>query len=156
DFRPTSPVRSPRAGAKRPDHRSRLSVEQLEERSLLTASISLGFAAMNINDTSGGTPPDTVAAAGPTAVGECVNTALAYYDKAGNLLAPIQQLATFFNTSNLQSDPRVYYDDAAHRFVVSILDIDTTNNREWLDVGFSNDANPLDGWQIRKIELTES
>jgi fibronectin type 3 domain-containing protein len=131
-------------------------VEQLEERSLLTASISLGFAGMNINDTSGGTPPDTVGAAGPTAVVECVNTALAYYDKAGNLLAPVQQLATFFNTSNLQSDPRVYYDDAAHRFVVSILDIDTTNNREWLDVGFSNDANPLDGWQIRKIELTES
>src|SRR5262249_31647061 len=70
-------------------------------------------------------------------------------------LAPVQQLATFFNTSNLQSDPRVYYDDAAHRFVISILDIDTTNNREWLDVGFSNDANPLDGWQTRKIELTE-
>jgi fibronectin type 3 domain-containing protein len=87
---------------------------------------------------------------------ECVNTAVDFYDKTGNSLAPVQQLGTFFNTSNFQSDPRVYYDDAAHRFVVSILDIDTTNNREWLDVAFSNDTNPLDGWQIRKIELTES
>jgi fibronectin type 3 domain-containing protein len=156
DFLSRSLIRSPRSRGKRPERRARLSVEQLEDRTLLTASISLNFPGMNINDTSGGTPPDTIAAAGPTAVVEAVNTAVAFYDKTGNLLAPVQQMGTFFNTSNTQSDPRVYYDDAAHRFVLSILDIDTTNSREWLDVAFSNDANPLDGWQIRKIELTES
>jgi fibronectin type 3 domain-containing protein len=119
-------------------------------------SISSGFNGMNFSAAGSNTPPDTNAAAGPTAVVEILNNALAFYDRSGNSLAAVQPLATFFNTSNLQSDVRVYYDDAAHRFVISTLDIDTTNNREWLDVGFSNDANPLDGWQTRKIELTES
>jgi hypothetical protein len=51
-------------GAKRPDHRFRLSAEQLEDRTLLTAPISLGFAGMSIKDSSGCAPPDTIAAAG--------------------------------------------------------------------------------------------
>ena len=119
DFLSRRLISSPRSGAKRPERRAHLSVEQLEDRTCPTVSISTGFNGINMSQGGSNVPPDTIAAAGPTAVVEMVNNALAFYDRSGNPLAAVQSLANFFNTSNLQSDVRVYYDDAAQVFNVN-------------------------------------
>src|SRR5205807_7468371 len=59
-------------------------LERLEDRLVPTVSVLKSFAGMNFNDTtSGGEPPDTIVAAGPNHVVECVNTAIRVYDKSG-------------------------------------------------------------------------
>jgi hypothetical protein len=140
---------------------ARPSLESLEKRELLRVSVSLGFAGLNTNDAGGIIePPDTIAAAGPTAVVELVNSNIAYYSKTtGNSLFS-EGLDVFFASVDpspaLLSDVSVIYDDQASRFFVSTMDIDFLNQVSYFDFAVSNDSNPLDGFtEMHRINITE-
>lgn len=144
--------------------RPRFGMEPLEERSLLSVTLGAHFPGLNFAQTGVGTPPDTIAAAGPSQVVEMVNTNIAFYDKTGNLLAPQQNLTQFFSgvmTGNALSDPFVVYDEQAGRFVVGVLDLSATVfgtvSSDRLLIAVSNDSNPLDGFaEKHSINVTES
>src|SRR5207245_309024 len=86
------------------------------------------FAGLDTNDAGGIVePPDPIAAAGPTAVVEVVNSNIAFYNKANGkslfsegldaFFAPVDQVDVLF------SDVYVTYDEQAGRFFVSTMDI---------------------------------
>src|SRR5438132_4104110 len=63
-----------------------LKVESLEDRNLMAVALSGGFSGLAFDLNQGATPPDTIAAVGPTAVGEAVNTNLEFFNKSGGAL----------------------------------------------------------------------
>src|SRR5207249_549718 len=109
--------------------RARLLLEALEDRTLFNVNTGLTFQGLDANVESGTVePPDPIAAAGPTAIVELVNSHIAFYSKStGQLLAPPQGLDVFFAPvdpqPNLLSDVSVTYDEQAGRFFVSTMDI---------------------------------
>jgi autotransporter-associated beta strand protein len=136
-------------------------VEALEDRALLSVNLQLGFVGLNTNDAGGIIePPDTIAAAGPTAVVELVNSNIAFYKKADGTQLFSEGLDVFFNpvdpTPFLLSDVSVTYDEQAGRFFVSSMDIDFNNLVSYFDFAVSNDSNPLDGFtEMHQINTTE-
>src|SRR5262249_19306230 len=105
----------------------KLTVEKLEDRTLLAVNILQNFALINDNQTSCNCqPPDTIAAVGPSVVLGAVNTALNLQSKTGSSIAAPIEFQTFFASifrpGNLFSDPYVAYDDLAGRFYVAILE----------------------------------
>jgi hypothetical protein len=135
------PIR-PRTGKRRPR------LEILEPRCLLTVNLGPEFTGMNFAQTGVGTPPDTIAAAGPSEVVELVNTNIAIYTKTGTQVFT-QDLGTFFSgqrTGNALSDCFVIYDEQAGRFLVGIMDLSTTIfgtvNSDRLLVAASSNSNP--------------
>lgn len=139
-------------------------MEPLEERSLLSVTLGAHFSGLDFAQTGVGTPPDTIAAAGPSQVVEMVNTNIAFYDKTGALLSPQQNLSQFFSgvmKGNALSDPFVVYDEQAGRFVVGVLDLSVsafgTVSSDRLMIAVSNDSNPLDGFtEKHSIDVTEN
>ena len=63
-----------------------LNIESLEDRNLMAVALSGGFSGLAFDLNQGATPPDTIAAVGPTAVGEAVNTNLEFFSKSGGTL----------------------------------------------------------------------
>jgi pectate lyase len=109
------------------------------------------------NSSCGCTPPDTTGAAGPTVVIEDVNSALAIFNKATGAFMSRQSLLSFYSPlGSVQSlsDPQIFYDDLAGRFVVADLDYNTSSLSR-LDVAFSNDSNPADGYQFRRYDMND-
>src|SRR5439155_24043186 len=99
-----------------------LRVEALEDRTLLSVNLQKNFLGLNTNDAGGFVePPDPIAAAGPTAIVEFVNSNIAFYNKSGRLLSS-QGLDVFFapvdSVDSLFSDVSVTYDEQAGRFFV--------------------------------------
>ncbi len=75
-------------------------------------------------------PPDSQVAAGPNSVVVVVNSLIAIYNKSGTLEIGMQQLSSFFGILNLTGkiyDPRIVYDAADQRFILSAADVDLTN-----------------------------
>src|SRR5262249_29079692 len=89
-----------------------LGVETLEDRTLPSVNLGTNFIGLNINDTPGYEPPDTIAAAGPNHVVELVNTDMRIFNKTGGVIST-QDLGTFFTSLHPQSlsDPAVMFDD---------------------------------------------
>jgi hypothetical protein len=136
-------------------------VESLEDRRLLSVNLQLGFAGLNTNDAGGIIePPDTIAAAGPTAVVELVNSNIAFYGKSDGSQLFSEGLDVFFSpvdpTPFLLSDVSVTYDEQVGRFFVSSMDIDFNTLTSYFDFAVSNDSNPLDGFtEMHRIDTTE-
>ncbi|HEV3255509.1 MAG TPA: S8 family serine peptidase, partial [Gemmataceae bacterium] len=124
-----------------------------------------GFQGLNSNDNlpSGFlfTPPDTIAAAGPTAVVEAVNNVIGIFDKAGNRLLT-KDPATFFGPVSpgpVQNffDPVVTYDAIAGRFIVAYLERDSTAKTSFLDIAVSNTSDPMAGFtEMHRIDVHET
>jgi hypothetical protein len=136
-------------------------VETLEDRTLLSINVHSNFKGLDTNDAGGIVePPDPIAAAGPTAVIEIVNSNIAFYDKTtGNSLSS-EGLDSFFSRVDqvdvLFSDVYVTYDEQAGRFFVSTMDIDFFNLVSYFDFAVSNDSNPMDGFtEMHQIDTTE-
>ncbi len=75
-------------------------------------------------------PPDSQIAAGPNDVVVAINALLAIYDKSGKLVNGMQPLSLFFGGLGVTGqifDPRLLYDQADGRFVLSAADVDMTN-----------------------------
>jgi hypothetical protein len=128
-------------------------VESLEGRSLPSVVLNQTFSGLNFGDTAGFVPPDTIAAAGPTHVVECVNTNLAVYNKTNGSLVSKQSLGSFFNTFDSLSDPNVTYDELASKFFVTVLDID----QDALLYGRFSDSSgdPTSGAETGQIPVTD-
>jgi hypothetical protein len=102
--------------------RTRLELEQLEDRSLPSINVVASFDGLDFAGTGDGAPPDTIAAAGPDYIVEMVNTDLAIYTKTGTKVFQ-EDLGQFFSsvrTGTFLSDPVVVYDEQAGRFVVGV------------------------------------
>jgi hypothetical protein len=146
--------------------RTRLRPELLEERSLLSVALGTHFSALDFAQTGVGTPPDTIAAAGPSEVVELVNTNIAVYNKTGGSPIFQQNLSQFFAgvmTGNALSDPFVLYDEQAGRFVVGVLDLSVsvfgTVSSDRLMIAVSNNNHPTsaaDFTEKHSINVTES
>src|SRR5437868_15528252 len=91
-----SSSRPGRRGTKRP--RVRLELIQLEDRVTPSTSVLSSFPGMNVGNTTGAVPPDTIAAAGPTEVVETVNNNIAIYNKSGTPILNSTALSTFFQS----------------------------------------------------------
>lgn len=134
-------------------------LEGLEVRVVPTVTVSptQTFAGLNFNDTLGFEPPDTIAAAGPNQIVETVNTTIAYYDKTGKNLFK-QDLGTFFAPLGgvlSLSDPVVAYDELKGRFVVGVLDFDTTLLQSRFDFAVSNTSDPSAGWTLKRFDMND-
>ncbi len=124
---------------------TRLRVETLEDRTLLSINVHSNFKGLDTNDAGGIVePPDPIAAAGPTAVVEIVNSNIAFYDKTTGKSLSSEGLDSFFSRVDqvdvLFSDVYVTYDEQAGRFFVSTMDIDFFNLVSYFDFAVSNDA----------------
>jgi hypothetical protein len=74
----------------------RLTVEQLEDRTVPSVVLGVSVDGMNpTNNSCDCEPPDTIAAAGPNHVIEMVNLAIEVFNKDGTVASPPQSLATF-------------------------------------------------------------
>ncbi|HEV3023061.1 MAG TPA: hypothetical protein VGX76_11355, partial [Pirellulales bacterium] len=102
------------------------------------------------------TPPDTNAAAGPTAVVEAVNTSILMVSKTGTTLVPNQQFSQFFASIYKAGDsftaPEVVYDEGAGRFYVAVLE-GPANLSSYADLDFavSKTSDPTQGFYFTKI-----
>ncbi len=75
-------------------------------------------------------PPDSQLAVGPTQVVVVVNSLIAIYNKSGSQQGSNQSLAAFFGnlvTAGQVYDPRIIYDAADQRFILSAADVDLTS-----------------------------
>ena len=137
-------------------------LETLEDRTLLSVQLLANFTGLDTNDAGGIVePPDTIAAAGPTAIVEIVNSNIAYYDKnTGNRLFT-EDLGTFFapvdTVQVLFSDVYVTYDESVGRFFVSTMDIDFFGLQSYFDFAVSNDSDPTHGFtEMHQINTSET
>jgi hypothetical protein len=130
----------------------------------MSVSVLGGFAGQAFDIFQGGTPPDTQSAVGPSSVGEAVNSSLAFYKKSGGLLfqgtfaslfGPVRADAS---DNTVITDPSIHYDADSGRFVLSILDLDLTKNKAYLDFAISTNNNPgqPSDFVAAQINVTES
>jgi CSLREA domain-containing protein len=125
----------------------RRALEVLEERTLLSVTVGQNFADINFNQTSsGGTPPDSMMAVGPTTVVGAVNTALILKSKTGATLAGPTEFSSFFASilrpGDAFSDPYVLYDDQAGRYYVGIIEFPFSTTTGYFDFAVSNSNTP--------------
>ena len=153
------------ANQTRARNRLRLRLEVLEDRTLFSVNLLSSFAGLNTNDAGSNIePPDPIAAAGPTAIVEMVNSNIAYYDKTTGSQLFTEDLGKFFASVDPQptllSDVNVTYDEQAGRFFVStmdiVIDLDFANLASYFNFAISNDSDPMDGFQFYQINTTET
>lgn len=75
-------------------------------------------------------PPDSQIAAGPEDLVVAINSLLAIYGKTGNQVGGFQDLNVFFAGLGISGqiyDPRIIYDQADNRFILSAAEVDVTN-----------------------------
>jgi hypothetical protein len=126
--------------------------------------VASGFSGLAFDFSQGATPPDTQVAVGPTTVGEAVNTNLEFFNKSGgtlfrgsfaSLFAPVRADASHVT---ILTDPSIHYDADNGRFIISILDLDTTSNKAYLDFAISKTNSPAGAGDFLagQINVTES
>ncbi len=112
-------------------------------------------------------PPDQGLCVGGDYVVEAINTALAVYDKSGNLLAGPTALNQFFNLvpeinrttgvrGDFTSDPKCYYDTMTRRFFLTLLQIDPgLSIRSHTLIAVSATSNPTGSWRFFRFDTTD-
>jgi len=94
------------------------------------------------------TPPDPVIAAGPNYVIEAVNHSFAIYNKSGTqekLYNFLNFFSSFVTSSDIITDPKVIYDQYADRYVMLILDLNSTNHKGNYLIAVSQTSDPTTG-----------
>jgi len=135
--------------------KTRLRVELLESRMLLSVDLGITLDGTNANNSSCGCiPPDTDVTNGPNQVIESVNSALMIYDKNTGAVSRTA-LRTFFAPLGgvlSLSDPVVMYDDINGQFVIGVLDFSgSTVSRFDLAVSYDSDYN--DGFYMQRYDM---
>mmetsp|Transcript_41404 Transcript_41404/g.67171 ORF Transcript_41404/g.67171 Transcript_41404/m.67171 type:complete len:1140 (+) Transcript_41404:77-3496(+) len=120
-------------------------------------NVSIGFNGLGQEANSDGSqfnPPDQALLVGKTVIVHAVNTAIGYYDKAGQRLFGPLSLYTFFgaDTTMVLTDPVGLYDASVERyFVVAALYSGTKGSAiqdSQLYVAVSRTVDPRDGWFV--------
>jgi len=104
---------------------------------------------------TGFVPPDVSIAVGPNHIVQVVNSSIAFFNKDnGNqqFLQPLSSTGFLPEAGDFVFDPRVVFDYDNNRFVVLALDVDFTNNRSFVHLAFSDDADPNGNWTVLKID----
>jgi Cep192 domain 4/Beta-propeller repeat len=95
-------------------------------------------------------PPDPQIAVGPNHIVVAINSLLAIYDKTGSRIGPYQPLSTFFSSLGITGDifdPRLIYDQADQRFILSAGEIDFTNlTNGHIMLAVSSTSDPTQTW----------
>jgi len=119
-------------------------------------TIIQNFSGLNSSDVAalgtGGTPPDTMGAAGTNQFVVFINGGFAIYSKAGGRQSLVSDIA-FWTNAGISSatlsagltDPRIIYDVASGRWFATELTVDTTGNK--VLIGRSNSSDPAGGWK---------
>jgi hypothetical protein len=119
-------------------------------------TIIKNFSGVNLSDVlglgTGGTPPDTMGAAGTNQFVEFINGAFAVYNKAGVRQSLISDI-TFWENAGISAgtiaagltDTRIVYDAGSGRWFASELTADNTGNK--VLVGRSDSSNPSGTWK---------
>jgi len=114
-----------------------------------TSGTGLGFDAI---PQTGWAPPDPTLAVGPNHIVETVNQAIAFYTKDGTqqFSAPLGSPGSpgFFEgqgAGNFTFDPKVFYDQKAERFVVTVLEV-YGSTEAYIDIAVSDDSDPNGVW----------
>ncbi len=148
----------------------RPTVEQLEERRLLTVNVTSNYDGLDISGTQGFVPPDTCGAAGPSSYVETVNQSVALFSpKDTGFTSVSDTLDHFYQTvgglpatdsTSFLSDPIVVYDDQIQRFIVGDQDVDFSTHNSNFDVAVSKTSNPTDltknSWNFYQFNTTEN
>jgi hypothetical protein len=98
-----------------------------------------------------GAPPDTQVAAGPVYVAEAVNSALTVWSRTGSRVAQAD-LDSFLNVpaGYAFSDPRIVYDAAAGRWLLSGFALNSAFNSV-MYVAISDNSDPTMPWSIYQV-----
>ncbi len=105
-------------------------------------------------------PPDSQVAAGPLQAVVAINNILAIYNRDGSPAGSYQPLSTFFSTlvsNGFISDPRVIYDQADGRFILSAINVDFNNSTANLLLAVSATSDATGTWNkfaIASVGLT--
>lgn len=122
-----------------------------------------GFDGLNNRDQAGAiggsiSPPDQGLAVGNNQVLEAINLALAVFNpKTGVQRGPTVSLYSFFNkpTSDLLSDPRVYYDAPTGHFFISILDANFATGKSSILIAVSTTRDATGPYSIFSLPTTD-
>ena len=114
--------------------------------------IITNFAGLNYTDVGGGTPPDTMGAAGTNQFVVFINGGFAVYSKSGVRQSFVSDTA-FWTSAGIStgtmaaglSDPRIIYDAGSGRWFVSEITVDTTGNK--VLIGRSDSSDPSGTWK---------
>jgi hypothetical protein len=100
---------------------------------LTPQTLGTSFTGATISDTPGFVPPDTMGAAGPTQYLVTVNGRFRSFSKTTGLADGALNVTpdVFFSSvrSGNTSDPRVRYDRLSGRWFITMIDVNSTNNR---------------------------
>jgi uncharacterized repeat protein (TIGR01451 family) len=170
----SSAIPNPRIQRGKQQRCRNLFVERLEDRCVPSISIGnnsgQGLVGLSFNSSGGYVPPDTNAAAGPSAIVETVNQEVALFspkttgaasvsDTLGHFLFTVGGL-TRANTGSGQSDPVVTYDELAGRFIIGDQDVNFNNHVSAFDLAVSKTNSPTSltaaDWNFYKITTTET
>lgn len=119
-------------------------------------TIIQNFSGLNSSDVAalgtGGTPPDTMGAAGTNQFVVFINGGFAIYSKAGVRQSLVSDIAFWTNAgisgatlSAGLTDPRIIYDVASGRWFATELTMNNTQNK--VLVARSNSSDPAGGWK---------
>jgi hypothetical protein len=104
-------------------------------------------------------PPDQGLCAGNGLIIEHINLVLAVYTLSGSRVEGPASSNLFFGVPNDSlSDPRCYFDPGTSRWFMTITDVLSTDiipGRSFVVGAVSNDANPLDGFALFAIDVTD-
>jgi hypothetical protein len=104
-------------------------------------------------------PPDQGLCAGNGLIIEHVNLVLSVYTQSGSRVAGPAPSNFFFGVpSDFLSDPRCYFDPGTSRWFMTITDsasVDIIPGRSFVLGAVSADANPLDGFALFAIDVTD-
>jgi hypothetical protein len=102
-------------------------------------------------------PPDQGLCVGNGFVLEPVNSAYTVYDESGNALAGPFNVNGPFDEGlrEFTSDPRCYYDAAAHTWIAILLGIGPTEESSTLDIAVNTSGDPRTLWTAYKLDTTD-
>jgi hypothetical protein len=104
-------------------------------------------------------PPDQGLCAGNGLIIEHVNLVLAVYTQSGSrVIGPASSNFFFGVPRDFLSDPRCYFDPGTSRWFMTITDVDSLDiipGRSFVIGAVSFDANPLDGFALFAIDVTD-
>ncbi len=166
--------RTGRARAPRPRLRySRPQLEQLEDRTLLSVTLTNSFAGISSSQNNQPIePPDIQGAAGPSSVVSTVNLAISIFTKAGTQIATSSNANFFFSKGggdlqpaaeeHREIDPFTLFDPLVQRFIVGEVDSQTPEKlggTNLLLLAVSKNANPnsltSNDWFFYSIDTTD-
>jgi hypothetical protein len=103
-----------------------------------------------VRDTGGWYPADCTIAAGPNHLVVAFNSYVAFYDKSGTRQFVSSLDGLFGSQAGWKGhfDPKVVYDEGSGRFLMSVLDLNSTARESEWTIAVSITSDPNQGWYV--------